>query len=87
MTHKSRPKHLRGAKLVGIDSANYALAYAMMVGIEATIRAGEQLNPQWPSVESSRPVEGSDAMPIDNVAAAVRPICYHQVAPAYPLLT
>ncbi|EER05393.1 phosphatidylinositol-4-phosphate 5-kinase, putative [Perkinsus marinus ATCC 50983] len=72
MTHKSRPKHLRGAKLVGIDSANYALAYAMMVGIEATIRAGEQLNPQWPSIETSHPVEGSDLMPIDNVAAAVR---------------
>ncbi|KAF4700842.1 hypothetical protein FOZ62_031520, partial [Perkinsus olseni] len=69
MTHKSRPKHLSRAKSVGVDSANYALAYAMMVGIEATIRAGQQMDPTWPS--AGRPDE-SNPMRIDNVMAAVR---------------
>ncbi|KAF4681303.1 hypothetical protein FOZ60_012265 [Perkinsus olseni] len=58
-----------GAKSVGVDSANYALAYAMMVGIEATIRAGQQMDPTWPS--AGRPDE-SNPMRIDNVMAAVR---------------
>ncbi|KAF4708544.1 hypothetical protein FOZ63_028763 [Perkinsus olseni] len=71
MTHKSRPKHLSRARSVGVDSANYALAYAMMVGIEATIRAGQQMDPTWPSAGNSRPDE-SNPMRIDNVMAAMR---------------
>ncbi|KAF4665391.1 hypothetical protein FOL47_004633 [Perkinsus chesapeaki] len=71
MTHKTRPKHLTGAKAVGVESANYALAYAMMVGIEAVVRSGEQVSIAKRSEERPQPGE-EDTMEVENIMAAVR---------------